>query len=138
VPIDGRPLLDWLAEWTVRPDKADNLSRLAASNAEERHLFLVLPSFAEAPFAVTDLLSRDGGSIPDADPETLARQPVSLYPYTRSSRSFHSAVRADDPEILVTSGTPTRGWRLLAEHPDLGAIVTSTVLTLACSDLISR
>lgn len=69
VPADGRPLLGWLADWLVRPDKADNLAKLAASAAEERHLFLILPSFAEAPFAVTDLLMRDGAPLPDDDPD---------------------------------------------------------------------
>jgi hypothetical protein len=68
VPTDGRPLLDWLNDWTARPDKADNLSKLAASNAEERHLFLILPTLAEAPFAVTDLLSRDGAPLPNEAP----------------------------------------------------------------------
>lgn len=68
VPTNGEPLLDWLRDWMTRVDKADNLSKLAASNADERHLFLIVPSFAEAPFPVTDLLSRDGAPLPDADP----------------------------------------------------------------------
>jgi hypothetical protein len=68
VPTDGRPLLEWLAEWFARPDKIDNLKKLEASGADERHLFLIVPSFAEAPFAVTDLLSRDGAPLPDSAP----------------------------------------------------------------------
>lgn len=68
VPTEGRPLLDWLAEWLVRPDQAHNLAKLAASGADERHLFVILPGFAEAPFAVTDLLMRDGAPLPDEDP----------------------------------------------------------------------
>lgn len=69
VPTDGRPLLEWLADWLARPDKADNLAKLAASGADERHLFLIVPVFAEAPCAVADLLMRDGAPLPDADPD---------------------------------------------------------------------
>jgi hypothetical protein len=69
VPTEGRPLLDWLTEWLARPDKVDNLAKLAASGADERHLFLVVPAFAEAPFAVTDLLMRDGAPLPNDPPE---------------------------------------------------------------------
>jgi len=68
VSADGRPLLEWLADWLARPDKADNLAKLGASGAEERHLFLVMPVFVEAPFAVADLLMRDGAPLPDDDP----------------------------------------------------------------------
>jgi hypothetical protein len=68
VPTDGRPLLEWLTEWFARPDKADNVRKLDALGAKERHLFLILPSFAEAPFAVTDLLMRDGAPLPEDRP----------------------------------------------------------------------
>jgi hypothetical protein len=57
-PTDGRSLLNWLVEWLTRPDKADNLAKLNASGADERHLFLVLPD-ADAPFGVVDLLRDD-------------------------------------------------------------------------------
>jgi hypothetical protein len=46
-----------------------NLEKLARSGADERHLFLILPGFAEARFAVIDLLMRDGAPLPDTDPE---------------------------------------------------------------------
>ena len=69
VPTSGRPLIEWLAEWFDRADKTDNLRKLDAAGAEERHLFLILPSFAEAPFAVTDLLSRDGAPLPEDSPQ---------------------------------------------------------------------
>jgi len=68
VPTDGRPLVEWLTEWFARADKADNLRKLAASGADERHLFLILPSFAEAPFAVADLLMREGAPFPGKPP----------------------------------------------------------------------
>jgi hypothetical protein len=57
----------FLEEWTARPDQAHNLAKLAASGAEERHLFVIVPAFAEAPFAVADLLMRDEAPIPEAD-----------------------------------------------------------------------
>ncbi len=68
-PTDGRPLLDWLSGWLAQPDKADNLAKLGASNADERHLFLILPSFADAPFGVVDLLTRDDSPLPNTDPD---------------------------------------------------------------------
>jgi hypothetical protein len=70
-PTDGRPLLEWLADWLILPDKADNLAKLGASGADERHLFLILPSFADAPFGVVDLLMRDDSPLPDGQPELL-------------------------------------------------------------------
>jgi hypothetical protein len=70
VPTEGRPLLDWLAEWLARPDQAHNLAKLAASGADERHLFMILPGFAEALFAVTDLLMRERRSAPGLGPGT--------------------------------------------------------------------
>jgi len=77
VPTDGRPLVEWLATWLARPDKADNLAKLAASGAEERHLFLIVPVFAEAPFAVADLLMRDGGRSPMPIPICRQRSLIS-------------------------------------------------------------
>lgn len=71
-PDHGGPLLEWLADWFARPDKADNLAKLAASGAAERHLFLVVPAFAEAPFAVANLLMRDEAPLPDSPPELPA------------------------------------------------------------------
>jgi hypothetical protein len=68
VPTDGRPLLDWIAEWVARTDKADNLLKLASSGADERHLFLILPAFADPPFDVVDLLMRDDSPLPDSPP----------------------------------------------------------------------
>ena len=68
MPTEGRPLLDWLAQWLARPDHAHNTAKLAASGADERHLFVILPGFAETSFAVTDLLMREGAPLPDEDP----------------------------------------------------------------------
>jgi len=68
VPADGRPLIDWIDGWLSRPDQGHNLRKLAASGADERHLFLILPEFGEAPFQVTDLLMRDESPLPDEAP----------------------------------------------------------------------
>lgn len=68
VPNDGAPLVSWLEEWVSLPAQADNLAKLAASGADERHLFVFVPAFAEAPFAVADLLLRDDAPIPEAVP----------------------------------------------------------------------
>ena len=38
------------------------------SGAEERHLFVILPGFAEAPFGAADLLMRDDAPLPTIPP----------------------------------------------------------------------
>jgi hypothetical protein len=68
VLTDGGPLLEWLADWLVRPDQQHNVSKLARSGGDERHLFVILPGFAEAPFAVEDLLMRDNAPLPSTAP----------------------------------------------------------------------
>jgi hypothetical protein len=40
------------------------LAKLRPSGAAERHLFLVVPSFAETPFGVTQLLTSDDAELP--------------------------------------------------------------------------
>ncbi|MGH2659405.1 MAG: hypothetical protein ACRDHS_07010 [Actinomycetota bacterium] len=50
LPTDGRPLLEWLSVWLARPDKAENLAKLAASGADERHLFLNLACVCRSTF----------------------------------------------------------------------------------------
>lgn len=58
VASTGDALTTWVGEWLTRPDQGHNLDKLRASRAPERHMFLILPGFAEAPFSVSDLLIR--------------------------------------------------------------------------------
>ncbi len=69
VSADGRQMLEWLPAWLARPDKVDNLEKLERSGLEERHLFLIFPSFADAPFTVADMLMRENGPLPNSDPD---------------------------------------------------------------------
>jgi hypothetical protein len=69
VPTEGGPLLEWIADWLARPDQAHNLEKLARSGAEERHIFLILPGFAEARFPVVGYLTEDDAYPPTADPD---------------------------------------------------------------------
>jgi hypothetical protein len=68
VAQSGNPLAEWLGRWVADPARADNLSKLGRSGAAERHLFVVMPPFVDAPFAVVDLLMRDDAPLPVADP----------------------------------------------------------------------
>jgi hypothetical protein len=68
VSSSGLPLVNWLGERTARTDQVHNLEKLARSGAGERHLFVILPAFAEAPYEVVDLLMRDGAALPEVDP----------------------------------------------------------------------
>jgi hypothetical protein len=64
----GDALSAWVGEWMTRPDQAHNLDKLRASQALERHVFLILPGFANAPFSVSDLLLRPDAPSPSIPP----------------------------------------------------------------------
>jgi hypothetical protein len=72
-PVTGDPLASWLSEWIPDPSRADNLRKLARSGAPERHLFVLVPGFNPAPFAVNDLLTAPGAPLPTIPP-TLPTQ----------------------------------------------------------------
>ncbi len=61
-----------MTEWLAGPDQADNLDKLAASGAQERHLFVIFPGFTVAPFPVTDLLLRGDAPLPTIAPDLPA------------------------------------------------------------------
>lgn len=69
VPETGDPLARWLTEWLAGPGQDHNLRKLHSSSLDERHLFVLLPGFADASFAVTDLLMRDEAPLPKVDPD---------------------------------------------------------------------
>jgi hypothetical protein len=68
----GDALAEWIGPWVRRPEQAHNLSKLVVSGAAERHLFVLFPGFADAPFAVTDLLMRDPAPLPTVAPDLPA------------------------------------------------------------------
>jgi hypothetical protein len=67
-PATGDALASWLSEWVKDPSRADNLGKLARSGASERHLFVLVPGFNPAPFAINDLLISPGAPIPTIQP----------------------------------------------------------------------
>jgi hypothetical protein len=67
-PTTGDPLAEWLSEWIPDPSRADNLGKLARSGASERHLFVLVPGFNPAPFAVNDLLIAPEAPLPTIAP----------------------------------------------------------------------
>lgn len=62
-------LPQWMSSWISDPTRADNLRKLAASGADERHLFVIFRGFSGAPFQVADALMRDEAQPPDVDPD---------------------------------------------------------------------
>ncbi len=64
----GDPLVQWLDDWIRQVEQAHNLEKLRTSGADERHLLIVLPGFATAPFQVMDLLWRDDAPLPTVAP----------------------------------------------------------------------
>jgi hypothetical protein len=67
-PTTGDALASWLSEWVTDPSRADNLGKLARSGASERHLFVLVPGFNPAPFAVNDLLIASAAPLPTIPP----------------------------------------------------------------------
>jgi hypothetical protein len=72
-PVTGDPLARWLSEWIPDPSRADNLRKLARSGAPERHLFVLVPGFNPAPFAVNELLIAPGAPLPTIPPALPAQ-----------------------------------------------------------------
>jgi hypothetical protein len=59
-----------------RPEQAHNLEKLARSGSEERHLFVFLPGFSDAPFGVVDLLMREDPPLPMVARMSRPRSPI--------------------------------------------------------------
>jgi hypothetical protein len=66
--LTGDPLALWLGDWTNEPSRSDNVSKLRKADATERHLFILVPGFTAAPFAVIDLLISPEAPIPTIPP----------------------------------------------------------------------
>ena len=64
----GDALAGWIGDWVARPSQEHNLVKLRLADTPERHIFVILPSFADAPFSVTDLLMRDLAPLPTIKP----------------------------------------------------------------------
>jgi hypothetical protein len=69
VPDHTNALAEWMSSWISDPIRADNLRKLAASGADERHLFVIFRGFSGAPFQVADALMRDEARPPEMDPD---------------------------------------------------------------------
>jgi hypothetical protein len=64
----GDAIAEWLGPFLAHDDRRGDRDKLMRSGASERHLFVHLPTFAEAPFGVTDPLMRNDGPLPTIDP----------------------------------------------------------------------
>ncbi len=67
-PSTGDPLAVWLGDWTNESRRSDNIHKLRSADATERHLFILVPGFTGAPFAVNDLLISSHAPIPTISP----------------------------------------------------------------------
>jgi hypothetical protein len=65
----GDPLSEWLSEWLAGDEQRDNIDKLASSGADERHLFVVVPTYADGPFAATVMLLSDDAPLGAATDE---------------------------------------------------------------------
>lgn len=64
----GDALAVWAGEYLSGDRCSDVRRKLASSGASERHAFVLVPGFAEANFAVTDLLMRESAPLPQVEP----------------------------------------------------------------------
>lgn len=64
VPETGDSLCEWLEAWVADPARSRKVEKLMKSEAPEKHLFVILPSFSEAPFVAFDPLMRNDGPLP--------------------------------------------------------------------------
>lgn len=71
-PLTGDPLAAWLSDWTNEPGQSDNIRKLRSADAAKRYLFVLVPGFTAAPFAVVDLLFSPGAPIPTIPPDLPA------------------------------------------------------------------
>jgi len=65
----GDPLAEWLGDYLSSDRLRDVRGKLASALAQEKHAFVILPGFAEAPFVVIDLLMRPSAPLPTLPPE---------------------------------------------------------------------
>src|SRR5262249_7398179 len=65
----GDALSEWVGDWLRDPVRSDNLTKLGRSGATARHMFIVLPSMADALFRVTELFVRSDAPLPTAAPD---------------------------------------------------------------------
>jgi hypothetical protein len=68
VPDTGDPLCEWLEAWIADPARERKITKLLNSVAPEKHLFVILPGFSQAPFVAADVLMRDHGPLPTRSP----------------------------------------------------------------------
>lgn len=68
VPEKGDALAEWIGDWLSRPEQQHNVVKLRSADVDERHVFVIVPSFADAPFQVVDLLSREEAPLPTVPP----------------------------------------------------------------------
>jgi hypothetical protein len=64
----GDALAEWLSSWTQTPEQEHNVKKLLAAGADERHLFILFPSFTHAPFSVIELLMTGDRRLPTVAP----------------------------------------------------------------------
>jgi hypothetical protein len=59
----------WVSDFLHHGKRADVRQKLAGSAADERHAFVIVGTLPGVPFAITDLLMRDGAPLPTEPPD---------------------------------------------------------------------
>ncbi len=69
VSESGDALSRWLGAFLREPQRADVLRKLGATDAPERHAFVLFPGITTAPFDVSDVLMRSSAPLPLVPPD---------------------------------------------------------------------
>jgi hypothetical protein len=68
VPRVGNAVAEWLTDFLSGDQQRSNPEKLLRSGAEERHMFVLLPGFDDAPPEVSALLMEDPPPLPEIPP----------------------------------------------------------------------
>jgi hypothetical protein len=69
---DSNAVAAWLSEFLADDERSDVRHKLERSGLPERHAFVIVPGFSEAPFTATDPLARDDAPVPTVPPSLPA------------------------------------------------------------------
>jgi hypothetical protein len=110
-PVTGDPLAIWLGEWLAEPSRGDNVCKLSISSANERHVFVLVPVFAAAPFAVIDLLISPCAPLPTI-PVLCQNSAYGLAcRFTLGGRADSSHLLAHGPGVRLAGAADARRCR---------------------------
>jgi hypothetical protein len=103
----GKAVPEWVHDFLLDPHHSDVLDKLARSGADERHAFILIPTFSIAPFGVVDMLWRNQDDLVPIEAPDLPDQATHVW--LMALWAVGSGLR----------WAPDQGWVRFARHFDL-------------------